>query len=148
VKGVRIDWDGLRMALTWRSDEDGMYLDIGTGEVVSFAGLEPELAAGEIDSGLAAGGLVPIEPLPSSVEHGWMEQFVETVAAAGLRRRLEGALAGRGPFRRFKDALSGHPAERERWFAFRDERFREAAQEWLAHNGIAAGNDASAARRR
>lgn len=138
MKDIRIDWDGLQAALTSRSDETCMYLDIGTGEVVSFAGLEPELAAGEIDSGLTAGGLVPIEPWPSSVEYGWMAEFTETVAAAALRRRLEDALAGRSPFRRFKDVLAGHPAERERWFAFRDQRVREAAREWLEENGVGA----------
>ncbi len=139
MKGARVDLDDLQVALTRCSDEDGMYLDIGTAEVVSYAGLEPELAAGEIDSGLAAGRLVPIEPLPSSVEHGWMEEFVETVAAAALRRRLEDALARRrAPFRQFKDVLAGHPAERERWFAFHDERVREAARAWLEENGVGA----------
>jgi len=37
---------------------------------------------------------------------------------------LEVALNGRGVFRRFKDVLSGSPAEHERWFAFHDERLR------------------------
>ena len=48
MKGARVDLDDLHMALTRGSDDDGMYLDVATGEAVSFAGLEPELAAGEI----------------------------------------------------------------------------------------------------
>jgi hypothetical protein len=82
-----------------------------------------------------------VDPLPSSVEYGWMEEFAETVAAAALRVRLEEALAGDGPFRRFKDVLAGHPAERERWFAFHDERVREAAREWLEENGVKVGEE-------
>lgn len=149
MKAIQIDWDGLQAALTWRSDENGMYLDVPTGEVVSFTGLEPELALGEIDSGLTSGRLVPIEPLASSVEYGWMEEFVATIAAGALHHRLENALAGRrAPFRQFKDVLAGHPSERERWFAFHDERVLEAAREWLEENGIMAGNDASSVRHR
>ena len=65
-----------------------------------------------------------------------MEEFTGTVGAARLRDRLEVALDGRGAFRRFKNVLLDFPAERERWFAVRDERLRAAAREWLAEQGI------------
>lgn len=137
MSALRIDWEELGFALTWRTDEGRHFLDRETGEVIAWTGADdPEHSEEDLDAGLAEGRLIAIEPLPSSVEYGWMEEFVETVAAASLRLRLEDALAGRGPFRRFKDVLTGHPAERERWFAFHDERVREAAQEWLEENAI------------
>ena len=133
-----IDRDELEMALTWRTDEGGHYLDLSTGQVVSFTGLDDDLAEGEIDAGLAEGRLIPIEPLPSSVEYGWMSEFAELVTNRTLRQLLEVALDGPGAFRRFKDVLRDHPADRDRWFAFRDARLREAARAWLEENGIEA----------
>ncbi|MGH9316937.1 MAG: UPF0158 family protein, partial [Thermoanaerobaculia bacterium] len=88
------------------------------------------------DAGLAAGHLIHVEPLGSSVEYGWMAEFAGTVRDARLRDLLEVALDGRGAFRRFKDVLFDRPAERERWFAFRDGRVREAAREWLAEHDV------------
>ncbi len=90
----------------------------------------------EIDDDLAAGHLIHVEPLGSSVEYGWMAEFTGTVRDAHLRDLLEVALDGRGAFRRFKDVLLDHRAEREAWFAFRDGHVRAAAREWLAENGI------------
>lgn len=133
-----MDWNELEMALTWRTDEGGHYLDVTTGQIVAFTGLDDELAQGEIDAGLAEGRLIPIEPLPSSVEYGWMSEFAVSVADPSLRLLLEVALGGSGAFRRFKHVLGDFPAERKRWFAFRDERLRDEAQEWLEENGIEA----------
>ena len=52
------------------------------------------------------------------------------------RDLLEVAIAGKGAFRRFKDVLVRAPAERERWFRFRDERVDGRIREWLADNDI------------
>ena len=90
----------------------------------------------EIDAELDAGRLIHVEPLASVIEYRWMADFTGTVRNARLRGRLEGALDGRGAFRRFKNTLLDFPAERERWFAFRDERLHTAAREWLGELGI------------
>lgn len=90
----------------------------------------------DLEMALAAGHLIHVEPLGSRVEYGWMEEFAETVADARLRDRLEVALDGRGAFKRFKNVLLDFPEERERWFAFRDERLHAAAREWLRELGI------------
>jgi hypothetical protein len=94
------------------------------------------LSEDEIDAGLDAGRLIHVEPLGSEVEYRWMEEFAGTVRNVRLRDRLEVALDGRGAFRRFKNVLLDFPAERERWFAFRDERLHAAAREWLGELGI------------
>ena len=136
-----VNWDDLEMALTTNAGEFTCYLDVRTGEVqmVPFDRLDGDgdwPAEEEIDAALEAGHLIHIEPLGSSVEYDWMAEFASTVGDARLRDLLEVALNGRGAFRRFKDVLHGHPAERERWFAFRDGQVRAAASEWLAENEI------------
>lgn len=133
AKRLAIDWDALETALTWRLDEGGHYLDLTTGEIVSWSGLPDDepWAAGELDAALNEGRLIPIEPLASDVEYGWMEEFAASVPDSRLRARLLSDLGRPHPFRRFKDTLAGHPSGRERWFAFHRERVRESAREWL-----------------
>jgi hypothetical protein len=138
---VAVDWDGLELALTANEAEWAGYLDVRTGEVlmvpVDRLGQDDDWPSGEeLEDGVDAGRLVGVEPLGSSVEYGWMAAFSETVADPRLRERLGVALGGRGAFRRFKGVLLGAPAERDRWFAFRDARLRAAAREWLARQGI------------
>jgi hypothetical protein len=65
-----------------------------------------------------------------------MEAFIATVQDVRLANRLERAISGRGAFRYFKDVLADHPRERERWFAFKDERLRQRVLEWLAEEQI------------
>ena len=72
----------------------------------------------------------------SHADYGDMEAFVETVPDSRFQSRLDRAIRGRGAFRRFRDELLDEPAERERWFAFKHERLRERAREWLADEGI------------
>ena len=55
-----------------------------------------------------------------------------------LRHDLLAAIDGKGAFRRFKDALMGHPVDRERWFTFRSERLRACMEAWLTTHGITA----------
>ena len=141
AKRVQVNWDDLEMALTSNPGEWTCYLDLETGEVrmVPMDRLDDDddgLSEDEIDAGLEAGRLIHVEPLGSEIEYRWMADFTGTVSNARLRGRLEGALDGRGAFRRFKNTLLDFPAERERWFAFRDERLHAAAREWLGELGI------------
>jgi hypothetical protein len=127
------------------------YLDLRTGDVQiipvdRFGDDDDGPSEDEIDAGVDTGQLIHVEPLGSSVEYGWMAEFAATVGDARLRDKLGIALDGRGAFRRFKNVLVDHPAERERWFAFREERLRAAAREWLAERDIEP-TDASAASR-
>ena len=138
---VPVNWNDLETALTTNPGEWTCYLDVRNGEVQMvpvdrLGGDEDGPSEDEIDAGLAAGHLIHVEPLGSRVEYAWMAEFAATVADARLRERLEIALDGRGAFRRFKNALLNSPSERERWFAFRDERLRAAAREWLADHHV------------
>jgi hypothetical protein len=138
---VPLSWDDLEMALTGNSSSWTYYLDVRSGDVqmvpVDRLGADADWPSEEeIDDGIDAGHLIPVEPLASSMEYGWMAEFTATVGDARLRDRLEVALRGRGAFRRFKEVLLDAPGERERWFAFRDARLRVAARDWLAEQGI------------
>jgi hypothetical protein len=135
---VAVDWDMLEVALTSNSDEMRSYLDVRTGEVplLPIDHIDEELSEDDIETDLAAGHLVPIEPLGSDVEFGWMVEFTASETNRELQARLDAALGGRRPFRRFKDVLNGAGRARENWFAFRDGRVRRCAQEWLAEHDI------------
>jgi predicted nucleotidyltransferase len=81
-------------------------------------------------------GLIYIEPTPSSVGYGDMEDFIERVPDRRARDLLDRSIAGRGAFRRFKDTLVEFPELREQWFPFRDARARRRAIEWLVDKGL------------
>jgi Uncharacterised protein family (UPF0158) len=49
---------------------------------------------------------------------------------------LERAIAGRGAFRRFKDALLSYPELRRAWFAFHDARGERRAIQWLLERDL------------
>jgi catechol 2,3-dioxygenase-like lactoylglutathione lyase family enzyme len=65
-----------------------------------------------------------------------MADFVEEVPDPRMRERLQTAIAGKGAFGRFKDALCHDAEVREKWFAYEQARKREWAEEWLAELGI------------
>ncbi len=135
---LRIDVGELIMALEDNSGMAECYLDRETGEVLrvsdALLGEEDEDLATRIESNPER--YVFIDPLPSSAGFEAMTDFVETVADPATRRALERALAGRKPFRAFKDALLDYPAERERWFRFKDAADRRHAEAWLKDNGF------------
>jgi hypothetical protein len=61
-----------------------------------------------------------------------MEDFVETMEDDRACQLLRLALDGPRPFRRFKDALTNYPDQRERWFAFKSALLRQRIVAWLA----------------
>lgn len=138
---VPINWRELETALTWSGDEWSNYLDLRTGEVRrsrpgAFREEGDEWSEEEVDLGLAEGVLLPIEPLLPPIERGWMESFTASLRDLHLRGRLEAALRSRRPLRRFQEALVSDRETRERWSAFRGDRIREAAREWLTRRDV------------
>ena len=135
-----VSWDDLGMALTADPAAWSHYFDRRSGEVhmVPVDPVDDDTwpSSDDIDAGLDAGDLIPIEPVRSSLEYGWMAAFAPSVAHDRLRDRLQVALDGPGAFRRFKNVLLDASAERERWFAFRDERLHEEVRQWLVDHGI------------
>jgi len=83
---------------------------------------------------------VAIEAVPSRIQYEWLDTFIKNVEDDGLRARLEGAINGKGAFRRFKDILLTIPDERRRWFEFRDEALRARIVDWVREQGVEAVN--------
>lgn len=65
-----------------------------------------------------------------------MKAFIVTIHDRKLLEQLDRAINGRGAFRNFKDVLSEHPAERERWFQFKQERLHQRVLDWLESQDI------------
>ena len=77
-----------------------------------------------------------IWPLESRVAYGDMAELVAGVSDRRAADELSRAIAGRGAFRRFKDALFDFPDLRTAWFQFSDIRMRRRAIEYLVDGGL------------
>jgi hypothetical protein len=128
----QVDLADLALALEDHSEEHTWWLDTATGEVEPYFS-EPE--ASEL-MGEDGGRLIPVEPLPTAIGYGDMEDFVACVREPVTRDLLERAIAGRGAFRRFKDTLLEYPELRQAWFAFHDARSERRAIEWLLERDL------------
>jgi hypothetical protein len=89
----------------------------------------------EIESGFGS-RYIAIPWVESRDGYRDMELFIDMVEDEHLQELLSVAINGRGAFRRFKDVLYNHLDERERWFAFKNERTRQRALDWLDDEGI------------
>lgn len=129
----QIDLADLALALEDHSPDHSWWFDPKSGEVeTSFARSLPGAATDHGDPLR----LLPIEPLPTDVGYGDMEDFVSYVRDPRARDLLERAIVGRGAFRRFKDTLLGFPELRQVWFAFHDARSERRAVEWLVEQEL------------
>ncbi|MDI6807255.1 MAG: UPF0158 family protein [Candidatus Aenigmarchaeota archaeon] len=129
VDTSKIDMDELIFALQTHFESLTSYLDLKTGKVLTFGEEEEELIE-KIEKNVPE-RYVYIEPIPSSISYGWMEEFIEMVEDENLREKLEIAIDGPGAFRRFKNVLLGYPEVRERWFEFERKKLEEYAKDWL-----------------
>jgi hypothetical protein len=133
----RVDLEAVANALEDQTDYEHQWLiDPRTGEIVfwtSELGIDGQnpVDLDDLDD------LVLIDPLPSRVWYRDMADFAVLVSDERAARRLGRALEGRGAFRRFKDELYGeHPELLPAWQAFRDNRAKCRAVEWLAENSL------------
>ena len=133
---MTIHADELIMALENHSLEMRFYLDRRTGDVFPvFEGNdESDEDRERIEADLDR--FVFIDPIPSSVAFDMMEAFVESLEPGQPRRRLEGAIRARHPFRSFKDAVSEYPDLLKAWYAFHDREWTKLAAEWLEEQEI------------
>ena len=92
-------------------------------------------AAEQVEAGFGS-RIIAIPAQDSHEGYRDMEDFNATVGSPRLQERLERAISGRGAFRNFKNVLLDHPAERERWFKFKDEQVQQRMLDWLEAQGI------------
>lgn len=131
---VPIDWGALEDAFENTMHGVRSYLHRRTGAVLRVVdGVADPLTLTRI---AAEPDYLRIEPVSSDEQYRWMEQFIASVEAPELGRKLSQAIVGKGAFRRFKDVVMAHATERERWFAFRGAELRRVMEAWLDEHGI------------
>jgi hypothetical protein len=137
AREVPVDLDELASAIEDGNAEHAWYLDRETGALhVVFEGADEDDAPVTRDELEGNDRFALVTPEEPRVAYRDMVEFAATVRSAALRTRLDDALEGKGAFGRFRRVLADAPAERERWFEFRNARLRERAREWLAELGI------------
>lgn len=133
---LEIDPGDLSMALEDADGEHMWYLNRNTGEV---AFISPDMGLDDDQTDLENDDhWVAVEAISSSDGYRIMQDFVFKLPQSAYRERLEHALDGPRPFRRFKDALAEDPQQREAWFAFHESRILKYGEEWLESEGIKA----------
>ena len=147
LRDLPIDLDDLSLALEGDPLLTGGRLDLRSGDVQQIGPLyESDFfdQIGEPDDDEADGAeadeaddrWLRFDSLGSRPGFRDMAEFLETVADERLAARLDRALGGRGPFRRFKDELADVPDELARFHRFTDDRRRGRARQWLAESGL------------
>jgi hypothetical protein len=129
----QVELADLALALEDHSEEHRWWLDADTGAVEPHFAGDPEAAQFVETEGRR---LILVEPLPTAIGYGDMQDFIACVREPRTRELLERAIAGRGAFRRFKDALLDYPELRRAWFQFHDARSERRAIEWLLGNEL------------
>ena len=102
-----VELEEIATALDDHSYDGSWWIDAQTGEVWYWRGEDDDDP--DFDPDRRADARL-IEPLPSSVGYGDMEDFIADVPDRRAADLLVRAIAGRGAFRRFKDTLFGFPS--------------------------------------
>ena len=116
-----------------------VYYHLPTGELVSYP---DELKwGGEIDEEAWGGDIAKVEEkfheyfafhaMESHESFQVMEDFIETIEDKNVRETFENIIQRKKPFQQFKYLLYDYPALRERWFLYKDERYRKFVHEQL-----------------
>lgn len=131
-----MDWEALEDAFENNAPEVHSYLHLSTGDVLRVV---DGVADPQMHSRIAVdSAYLRVEPVSSREQYRWMERFIQMIDPGELRDALSVAIDGKGAFRRFKDVLMSHSAERERWFSFRSERLRVFMEAWLEAHALRA----------
>lgn len=136
---VRVDLEDLRLAMENASPEHQYFLDTETGEVILISEWSEDDETREQLTKIEEaerGRYVQVPRGESRDGYQDMQHFIESVNDEHLQELLGVAIQGRGAFRRFRDVLARHPAERQRWFDFQTSRLDARIREWLAEEGL------------
>lgn len=126
---IAVDWEELALAVENQLPDFTAYLDLDTGQVVTFS-------CETLEESQQTDRMVFIEPRSSREGYRTMQRFLDEVEDPLAHDKLAATLVGKGAFRRFKDALIEFPELRQRWFAFKDAEVFAYIREWLEENGI------------
>ncbi|MHB8874555.1 MAG: UPF0158 family protein [Myxococcaceae bacterium] len=142
LKRLPIDLDDVCIALETAPDvEMHWFLDADTGATILVSReYDPSDMDGPTRDEIEASPQRYLAIPAANPDEGFrdMREFIAGLADAQLRDSLDIALAGTGPFRRFKNVLGHVPEQRERWFAFKRKRTEARASAWFAAVGVEA----------
>jgi hypothetical protein len=134
TRRLPIDLELVQVALEDRDGDGEWFLDRETGEVLRLHEGDDDELAEQIEEDGERYIAIPYQG--SEAGYRDMAEFIASIDDNRTRALLEAAIHGKGAFRRFKDVLQDHPQERERWFAFENERARGRALRWLDSEDI------------
>lgn len=127
---IRINIDTLHIALVWRDPESAYRLDLRTGEI--FLHLPKNNPAEDEKIEADPERYLTIHPIDPRHSYQAVADFVEFLPGDALRDELRKIILGKGAFRRFKDFIAQHPAEKELWLVFKEQREMAHVEQWLA----------------
>ena len=136
LRPTPVDLDELASHLDGPTDVDeGSKLELATGQLwptdpVGIAGIDEPEDFEDQDA------FIHVFALGSRPGYRDMEAFIATVTDDRLASRLDGAIQGRGAFRRFKDAVHADDHWWSAWLTFSSERQLARARWWLADAGF------------
>lgn len=79
--------------------------------------------------------VIRIDPMPSRLSFGIMEDFADNVSDYAKKAKLFSALSRKHPFSSFQQALC-YTDLRQEWFAFKEESMRHWVERWMKENGV------------
>ncbi|HEX8776402.1 MAG TPA: UPF0158 family protein [Pyrinomonadaceae bacterium] len=147
MRSEEINREALIAAVETELPEVEHYLDLRTGEIlIVVSGLPGDVETGELDEiardnrQLASrvraepDRYEPVPQIAPEAAFRWMQEFAASIADDETRHRLQKVLreCADACFEAFRHALMDMPEEeRERWFAFRNEKISEFIDAWL-----------------
>jgi len=135
VHNVEIVWDDLLDAFTSGKGDRVYFLDRVTGEIFFVpSSLEDEDFWRQVENNRER--FLEIPRFDYGVERQIMSGFIGTIEDTGLKRMLDGSLAGKKLFGDLNDILSFFPEEHERMQEMKDEFFTTRVKHWLEENNL------------
>ena len=148
MNGKEIDREALIAAVETELPDVEHFLDLRTGEILIVVGglAEAEADTAELDEverdnrelarrvRAEPDCYEPVPQIAPEAAFRWMQEFAATASDLRLRNKLQKVLMECEDqcFKAFRHALRRAPEdERERWFAFRNEKISEFIDAWL-----------------
>lgn len=134
---LNVDLRKLAFIFDTAGDETRNYLDLHTGKILTLlATASNQAEINQIEAQLHD-RYVRIPGADPNAGMTVLREFLATVTNKRLHDLLEVAMTGRGAHTRFRNVLSSHPSELQRWHEFKEHRLKERILRWMDEHYIA-----------
>ena len=150
---MKIKLSKILEALEFTNSENAAYLNIRNGETILLS--DSDISAAEDGRGIedypewqmesiAITKEILIDesknyiPLPDDFEideYDMMQHFIDTISDDNIAQTLSISIKGSGAFRRFKEHLYQFEIQ-DKWFAYRDNEYKQLAIQWCQDNNV------------